>query len=115
MILTRGGLEDELYARFVTDEERMLVRLDQERAPLPVAAFVGLTESVLGPERFYDGPIADLSTEQPILAGDPHGCGLASLPWQLPDQFHPELRHDRTAFGVPVHQRQSAHRPAAVS
>ena len=95
LVLSCAGLDDGLYARIVTDEGRMLVRLDKERAPLPVAAFVGLTESVLGPERFYDGTIVEIASEQLILAGDPRARGLAGLPWELPDQFHPELRHDR--------------------
>ena len=88
-----GGLEDGLYARLVTDNGRILVRLHEERAPLPVAAFVGLAEGVLWPDRFYDGSIVEIATEQLVMAGDARRRGL--LDWDVPDQFHPELRHDR--------------------
>lgn len=94
-LMACGGLEDGLYARIVTDEGRIVVRLHESRAPLPVAAFVGLTEGVLGPERFYDGSIVEIASEQLVMAGGVRGRGLAEPEWEIPDQFHPELRHDR--------------------
>lgn len=90
-----GGLDDGLYARIVTDEGRILVRLHEERAPLPVAAFVGLAEAALGPAQFYDGSIIEIATEQLVMAGGVAARGLAAPDWEIPDQFHPELRHDR--------------------
>ena len=90
-----GGLDDGLYARIVTDEGRMLVRLHEERAPLPVAAFVGLAEGVLGPEGFFDGSLVEIASEQLVMAGGVRGRNLAEPDWEIPDQFHPELRHDR--------------------
>ncbi len=90
-----GGLDDGLYARIVTDEGRILVRLHEEHAPLPVAAFVGLAEAALGPAQFYDGSIIEIATEQLVMAGGVAARGLAAPDWEIPDQFHPELRHDR--------------------
>ena len=71
-----GGLDDGLYARIVTDEGRILVRLHEERAPLPVAAFVGLAEGVLGPDRFYDSSIVEIASEQLVMSGGVRGRGL---------------------------------------
>ena len=73
----------------------MLVRLHEERAPLPVAAFVGLAEGVLGPARFYDGSIVEIASEQLVMTGGTRSRGLDGPDWEIPDQFHPELRHDR--------------------
>lgn len=90
-----GGPDDGLYARIVTDEGRVLVRLHEERAPLPVAAFVGLAEGVLGPEGFYDGSRVEIASEQLVMSGGVRGRGVAAPDWEIPDEFHPELRHDR--------------------
>ena len=98
LALACGGLDDGLYTRIVTDEGRVLVRLHQERAPLPVATFVGLAEGALAPVRFYDGSIVEIASEQLVMAGGarPRGSGRPAGPdWEIPDQFHPELRHDR--------------------
>ena len=59
-----GGPDQGLYARIVTDQGRLLIRLHPDRAPLPVAAFVGLAEGVLGPSGFYDGLIVAIASEQ---------------------------------------------------
>ena len=90
-----GGLDDGLYARIVTDEGRILVRLHEKRAPLPVAAFVGLAEGALGPAQFYDGSIFEIASEQLVMAGGVRGRAVAAPDWEIPDQFHPDLRHDR--------------------
>ncbi|MDD9988756.1 MAG: peptidylprolyl isomerase [Spirochaetaceae bacterium] len=90
-----GGLEDGLYARIVTDEGRILVRLHEDRAPLPVAAFVGLAEGALGPAQFYDGSIFEIASEQLVMTGGVRGRAVAAPDWEIPDQFHPDLRHDR--------------------
>ena len=95
LLVACGGLDDGLYARIVTDEGRMLVRLHEERAPLPVAAFVGLAEGVLGPARFYDGSIVEIASEQLVMTGGTRSRGPDGPDWEIPDQFHPELRHDR--------------------
>lgn len=90
-----GGLDDGLYARIVTDEGRILVRLHEERAPLPVAAFVGLAEGALGPAQFYGGSIFEIASEQLVMTGGVRGRAVAAPDWEIPDQFHPDLRHDR--------------------
>ena len=90
-----GGLDDGLYARLVTDNGRILIRLHEERAPLPVAAFVGLAEGALGPAQFYDGSIFEIASEQLVMTGGVRGRAVAAPDWEIPDQFHPDLRHDR--------------------
>lgn len=90
-----GGPDDGLYARIVTDQGRLLIRLHHDRAPLPVAAFVGLAEGVLGPAGFYDGSLVAIASEQLVMAGETGPRGTAGVEWDIPDQFHPELRHDR--------------------
>lgn len=90
-----GGPDQGLYARIVTDQGRLLIRLHHDRAPLPVAAFVGLAEGVLGPAGFYDGSRVAIASEQLVMAGETGPRGAAGIDWDIPDQFHPDLRHDR--------------------
>lgn len=89
-----GGPDQGLYARIVTDQGRLLIRLHHDRAPLPVAAFVGLAEGVLGPAGFYDGSRVAIASEQLVMAGETGPRG-GEIDWDIPDQFHPDLRHDR--------------------
>ena len=42
-----------------------------------------------------DGSIVEIASEQLVMTGGVRGRGLAEPDWEIPDQFHAELRHDR--------------------
>ena len=81
----------EYYANFVTEKGRVKVRLFAEEAPETVNNFVFLAR-----DGYFDGTtfhrvIADFM----VQGGDPTGTGTGGPGYRIPDEFHPELRHDR--------------------
>jgi cyclophilin family peptidyl-prolyl cis-trans isomerase len=81
----------EYYAIFVTEKGPVNVRLFAEEAPETVNNFVFLAR-----EGYFDGTtfhrvIADFM----VQGGDPTGTGTGGPGYRIPDEFHPELRHDR--------------------
>lgn len=93
-------LDPGLYATIDTTRGEILVELAYRRAPLTVANFVGLAEGNKGhnrdQERFYDGlTFHRVIDDFMIQGGDPTGTGSGNPGYRFPDEFHPELRHDR--------------------
>jgi len=94
-----------LYARFVTTQGVIVVRLEEERAPKTVRNFVGLatgTQEWTHPStgqaqkgvRYYDGTVFHrVIPEFMIQGGDPLGKGSGGPGYRFGDEFHPELRH----------------------
>lgn len=94
-----------LYARFVTTEGSIVVRLEEERAPKTVRNFVGLvtgTQEWVHPKtgepqtgaRYYDKTIFHrVIPDFMIQGGDPLGQGTGGPGYKFEDEFHPELRH----------------------
>ena len=81
----------EYHANFVTEEGPVRVRLFAEEAPETVNNFVFLAR-----DGYFDGTtfhrvIVDFMAQ----AGDPTGTGMGGPGYKIPDEFHPELRHDR--------------------
>jgi peptidyl-prolyl cis-trans isomerase A (cyclophilin A) len=95
----------QLYARFVTSQGNMIVRLEEQRAPKTVKNFVGLatgTQEWVHPRtgqaqkgvRYYDGTIFHrVIPNFMIQGGDPLGQGTGGPGYKFEDEFHPELRH----------------------
>ncbi|HXX67074.1 MAG TPA: peptidylprolyl isomerase [Polyangiaceae bacterium] len=94
-----------LYARFVTTEGSIVVRLEEERAPKTVRNFVGLAT---GAQEWIHPRTGQLQTGAPyydktvfhrvipdfmIQGGDPLGQGTGGPGYKFEDEFHPELRH----------------------
>jgi cyclophilin family peptidyl-prolyl cis-trans isomerase len=79
------------YAVFRTGKGDVRARLFAEEAPVTVNNFVFLAR-----EGYFDGTtfhrvIRDFMAQ----GGDPTGTGTGGPGYRIPDEFHPELRHDR--------------------
>ncbi|MFP6866545.1 MAG: peptidylprolyl isomerase, partial [Roseibacillus sp.] len=83
------------------------VRLDHDKAPRPVAAFIGLATgqrnwvdlnsgSVMSNTPYYDGQIFHrLDHDFVLQGGDQLGTGGGGPGYVFQDQYHADLRHDR--------------------
>jgi peptidyl-prolyl cis-trans isomerase A (cyclophilin A) len=95
----------QLYARFVTTEGAIVVRLEETRAPKTVQNFVGLamgTQEWVHPRTnqpqkgvsYFDNTVFHrVIPDFMIQAGDPLGQGTGGPGYKFEDEFHPELRH----------------------
>ena len=102
------ALADGLYAEITTSLGMMIARLEYEKVPLIVANFVGLAEGTkfynkdntkepVDPEGrpYYDELIFHrVIKDFMIQGGCPRGDGTGNPSYWLPDQFHPDLKHD---------------------
>lgn len=99
--------EGSIYVRMETNLGVLRCRLYDERAPRTVANFIGLarglktymdpeTDAPIKGQPFYDGVIFHrLIPDFMIQSGDPTGTGRGGPGYTIPDEFHPDLRHDR--------------------
>jgi len=101
-------MEDGIYAKITTSLGEMTARLEYEKVPLIVANFIALTEgkkfyskdpqiSPADPEGkpYFDGLIFHrVIKDFMIQGGCPQGNGTGNPGYFLPDQFHPDLKHD---------------------
>ena len=96
------ALPDGLYAEITTPRGVITCRLEYEKAPLPVANFVGLAEGTLGPvprHPFFDGLTFNRVVPHFVVqGGDPLGNGEGGPGYSFPDQFVVGLSHG--AVGV---------------
>ena len=108
--VTDGGdtLADGIYAKITTNLGVMLARLEYEKVPLIAANFVGLAEGTKfyskDPQAFPANPDGKPYFDELIFhrvikdfmiqGGCPLGNGTGNPGYWLPDQFHPDLKHD---------------------
>lgn len=98
--------EGGLYARFVTAQGNIVIRLEEGRCPNTVKNFVGLAtgnmpwrdprtgEQVSRP--FYENLVFHrVIPGFMIQGGCPLGAGTGNPGYRFEDEFHPQLRHDR--------------------
>lgn len=106
---TANASDDGIFARITTNRGVITIKLEHERAPMTVANFVALAEGKMPNNAkaegvpFYDGlyfhRVISVANGQDqdfmIQGGDPQGSGAGGPGYRFPDEFHPELRHDR--------------------
>ena len=102
------SLRDGIYAEITTTHGTILAELEYKKVPLIVANFIGLAEgtkfynkdNTIDPidqegKPFYDGlSFHRVIKDFMIQGGCPHGNGTGDPSYFLPDQFHPDLKHD---------------------
>ena len=100
-------LKKGVYAHFETSMGTFTAELEDQLAPRTVANFVGLAQgtkewkdprsgqTVTG-KPFYDGLIFHrVVADFVIQTGDPLGTGTGGPGFSIPDEFSPQLPHDR--------------------
>ena len=79
------------HAVLVTSQGTVRVRLFAEEAPETVNNFVFLAR-----DGYFDGTTFHrVIKDFMVQGGDPTGTGAGGPGYQIPDEFHPELRHDK--------------------
>jgi cyclophilin family peptidyl-prolyl cis-trans isomerase len=77
-----------------TNHGTMKIELFQDKAPITVNNFIKLTE-----DGFYDGLIFHrVIKDFMIQAGCPNGIGNGGPGYTIEDEFHPELKHDKSGI-----------------
>ena len=77
-------------AHFETTEGEFRIELFEDKAPITTKNFIDLAE-----RGFYDGVIFHRVIDGfMIQGGDPTGTGRGGPGYTIPDEFHPDLRHD---------------------
>lgn len=97
------NLEDGLYAEFVTNKGTMLAELYFDKVPVTVANFVALSEGnhpmvkeEYKGKRYYDSvTFHRVVNNFMIQGGDPTASGMGDPGYKFPDEFHPDLKHDK--------------------
>jgi cyclophilin family peptidyl-prolyl cis-trans isomerase len=79
------------HAVFVTGRGTVRVRLFAEEVPETVNNFVSLAR-----DGYFDGTTFHrVIKDFMVQGGDPTGTGAGGPGYQIQDEFHPELRHDK--------------------
>lgn len=96
---TYDALGDGIYANLQTSKGNMLVKFEDEKAPVTVANFVGLAEGKIPNKSkapgvpFYDGTIFHrVIKDFMIQGGDPQGTGMGDPGYKFDDEKN-DLKH----------------------
>ena len=81
-------------AKFETSKGDFKIELFEDKAPITTKNFIDLVN-----KKFYDGQIFHRIIDGfMIQGGDPKGNGTGGPGYKIPDEFHPDLKHD--AVGI---------------
>jgi len=81
-------------AKFQTSKGDFAIELFEDKAPITTKNFIDLVN-----KKFYDGQIFHRIIDGfMIQGGDPKGNGTGGPGYKIPDEFHPDLKHD--AVGI---------------
>jgi cyclophilin family peptidyl-prolyl cis-trans isomerase len=78
-------------ATFETEKGDIVVELFADKAPQTVNNFVFLAHQGFYDDTTFHRVIADFMAQ----GGDPTGAGAGGPGYRFPDEFHPDLKHDR--------------------
>jgi len=77
-------------AKFETSKGDFTIELFEDKAPITTKNFIDLVN-----KKFYDGLIFHRVIDGfMIQGGDPKGNGTGGPGYNIPDEFHPDLKHD---------------------
>jgi len=77
-------------AKFETSKGDFKIELFEDKAPITTKNFIDLVN-----KKFYDGLIFHRVIDGfMIQGGDPKGNGTGGPGYKIPDEFHPDLKHD---------------------
>lgn len=96
-------LEDGIYAEFITNKGTFIAKFHHEQTPITVANFVDLAEGKnnMVDEKYKGKPFFDglvfhrVIKDFMIQGGDPLGNGTGGPGYRFPDEFVPDLAHDK--------------------
>jgi cyclophilin family peptidyl-prolyl cis-trans isomerase len=78
------------FAKVETSKGAIKIELFEDKVPLTTQNFISLAE-----KKFYDGLIFHRVIPDFMLqGGDPSGNGTGGPGYAIPDEFHPDLKHD---------------------
>lgn len=87
---TVDGIEANRIAVIETNMGTIEFELFEDKAPITTKNFIDLAE-----KGFYDGLIFHRIVGGFVIqGGDPTGTGTGGAGYTIPDEFHPELKHD---------------------
>ena len=96
-------MENGIYAKFSTPKGDILVKLTYDKTPGTVGNFVALAEGNLENTSrnqgnpYYDGlKFHRVIPDFMIQGGCPQGIGTGGPGYKFDDEFHPELKHDKS-------------------
>jgi len=77
-------------AKFETTQGNFTIELAEDKAPITTKNFIDLVN-----KKFYDGLIFHRVIDGfMIQGGDPNGTGRGGPGYKIPDEFHPDLKHN---------------------